>query len=238
MAAADWVLQQVIVDVQYKRGMTYLDKCGSLLLSLEDTLGKPFEGTIVPTVDHGELRSAAERILVTYGPRNFNVTQSWVKSPARVEHIAPIGWHEVAEKLDVARTVSRCGVRFMLLYKVETLGEGQERLAKGQFAPQPDLWYKLVGESPLRAWSAVAEDARGKQRVSLDTVEIGIEGSLPEELTVLVPRFAIFLDFDSTYPGSDSITLNKADLKEFIRSSWQRARAVAKVVGQQLGFPP
>ena len=75
--ATEPVLNQVVVDVQYERGIVYLDKCGSLLLDLEDALGKPFVGA-VPSMSHAELTSAAERLGVTYGPKNLTVTQAWV----------------------------------------------------------------------------------------------------------------------------------------------------------------
>src|SRR5207245_752178 len=97
----EWVLQNAIVDVQYNRGIVFLDKCGSLMLKLEDTLGKAFEGN-VPSMEKGELRSQAERLTVAYGSRAFNVTQQWIKIAARVEHVAGVGWEVVSDALGVA----------------------------------------------------------------------------------------------------------------------------------------
>ncbi len=54
------LLHQVAVEVRYKRGFVFFDRCGSLMLRLEEELGVPFKGS-VPTMQFGQLqKSAAE----------------------------------------------------------------------------------------------------------------------------------------------------------------------------------
>jgi len=225
----DWVLQQAIVDVQYERGMVYLDRCGSLLLTLEDTLGKPFVGA-VPTMDHAELRNNAERIVIQYGQRNFNLTQNWVLSPARVEQLAPTAWEKVGETLGVSRHASRCGVRFVLLSKAATLKEAQERVARCPLGQLSDGWRQVCGTGAVRSASVVVEDQRGRARIAVEGFELKIDGLLPADLQDVVPSFAVALDIDNVHPESGKFQLQKTGLKEFIRSSWQRAQGIAKLV--------
>lgn len=154
----EWVLQQAIVDVQYDRGIVFLDKCGSLMLKLEDALGKAFEGN-VPGMEKGELRSHAERLTVTYGSRAFNVTQAWIKTVARVEHVAGSGWEIVSDVLGVGHTVTRIGVRFVLLAGTDSKAEADEMFAKSPGGSAADRMKALIGDSPILASSLIAHDA-------------------------------------------------------------------------------
>ncbi len=233
---AKWVLQQAVVEVQYARGWSYYDKCGSLVLALEDALGKPFTGN-VPGMEHGEVKSAAERITVSYGPKSFNLVQQWIPSAARVEHLAPIAWDLVAETLAVSRHVTRCGVRFIFAGGAETLDEASAALAACPLVGGSPEWKALVGGGAVRSHSSVIEDERGRQRVALDVQELALEGQLPPDLAKIVPKFSILLDVDNVQPGQGTRTLSKSSLKDFIRTSWQRTRTIATVVGGQLGIP-
>jgi len=229
-----WVLQQVVVEVQFARGMVYLDRCGSLMLQLEDALGKGFVGS-VPTMNQAEIRSRSEHMVLTYGIKNFTVAQEWVKTAARVEHIAPMAWEKIAGSLDVGKHVTRCGVRYIMWSRAEDDPKARELVASCALAPSSDLW-KSISTGTMLAYSAVSEDKAGKLRVTIESTETTIDGALPATLEQLIPRHAFVLDMDHTYPGKGSYSLSKADLKDFIRSSWQRTRDAAKVVGPPLGF--
>ncbi len=228
------VLNQVVVDVQYARGMVYLDKCGSLLLKLEDALGKPFQGT-VPQMHQAELHSTAERLVVTYGAKNFSTTQAWIETSARVEHVAPAAWELVAEALDVGRAVTRCGVRFIFLWKTESIAEAQNALTKARFLSVSPDWAALVGEGTPSAWTIVVEDRRGKLRLTMDALEINVQGGLPQDLATMVPETALMLDLDHIHPGKAPFPLPRGALKDFIRGAWQRSKEAATTMRKQLG---
>ena len=238
-----WLIQHAIVDIQYDRGFSYFDRCGSLVLALEDLLGKPFRGS-VPMMERGEAQNAAERLVVTYGPRNFNVTQQWVQLPVRVEQIAPMAWEKVSDVLGVSKHVTRCGVRHQFFTRTETLEEANQLLAKCRFASFADEWRELLGEGETRAASIAIEDRwGGRLRAAAEVFEITVTAPLPGDLVDIVPNFGISLDLDSTYPrgersGKDvasNFTVEKGQLKEFIRTSWQRARNFAGAIGARIG---
>jgi hypothetical protein len=236
------VLNQVTVEVQYDRGIVYLDKCGSLNLSLQDALGRPFKGSNIPTMQFGEVASVAERVTVRYGPASTSVTQSWVRAPARVEQIAPVVWEHVSNALRVADHVHRCEVRFLMAWKTNSLREGIEKIERWQVF-QPDDWAALFGgPSKCIAWVGVAEDEFARMRVALDTFQVTHEAELPPELAALVPTSAILLDVGHVHaksrmgPDDQTVfTLQKAQLKDFVRTSWQRARTIAAKIGGRLG---
>jgi hypothetical protein len=236
MPFSKWQLQQVIVDVQYERGWSYFDKCGSIVIALEDALGKPFAGS-VPEMLRGELRNAAERIVVTYGPKGFNVTQQWVKTPARVEHLAPIGWEVVSAALSVGRQVTRTGVRFVHTAGAESWDEAAVALAKSPIVAGSEAWREQFGEGKVLAQSSLIEQGPTRLRVALDLHEYTVDGQLPADLAEMVPKFALVMDLDHQRIQKEPYSVSKTDLKDLIRSSWQRTRTIATVMGKQLGIP-
>lgn len=93
----------------------------------------------------------------------------------------------------------------------------------------------LIGDSPIRASSLIAEDTHAKLRIGMETLEATMLVKLVEELTSLIPPHAFVLDLDHVYPKPIE-SLSKADLRNFIRSSWQRSRDVARLVGETFGM--
>lgn len=230
------VLNQIIADVQYTRGFAFLDKCGSMLHQLEDALGKPFEGDVT-SMDHGELRNGAERVVVTYGSKNFNVNQAWADSPVRVEHLAPIGWELVSTALGVQKTVQRVGARFVYLWKVDSLEEGHAALTNCGLFSTAAAWQPIFGDGskPL-SWTVVVEDPRGRVRIVTDVIELTVQGGqLPADLVPVVPKYAIALDMDHTHPGKGPFSLTKGELKDFMRTAWQRTREAGTLFRRHLG---
>jgi hypothetical protein len=234
------VLHQAVVEIRYRRGMGYFDRCGSLIHQLEEKLGAPFEGVVVPTVEHAEVRSAAERLVVQYGPKQMSVTQAWVLTPARVEHIAPLAWEQLSSVLGVVDHVTRCGVRFVMVWPADSIEAAHEQInGAALFNPSTALKDAMGDDQFVLTWSLVARDkAKGRMRIGIDAMHMQIEGSLPQDLVDLVPPHAIGLDVDCVYPNdteNGAYSLHKGALKDFIRASWQRSRAAASSIGRQLG---
>jgi hypothetical protein len=229
----EWVLQTAVVDVQYGRGVVFLDKCGSMTLLLEDALGKAFESTI-PSMDHGELRSPAERLVVSYGLHAFNVTQSWQKAVARVEHVAGVAWEIVANALSVSQTVTRVGVRFIMQAGADTKEEAEKLYARCQLAKPPTAIASMLGDARVISAALVSENDGGRLRISMDVAENKMIAVLVEELSVLIAPHAFLLDLD--FAPTLGSHVSKGDLRDFIRSSWQRTREIAKLVGAPLGM--
>jgi hypothetical protein len=227
------LLSQIVVDVQYSRGIVYLDRCGSLMIKLEDALGAPFQGN-VPTMNHGEVGSSAERLMFTYGPKNFQGTQTWVESPARVEQLAPVAWELVGETLEVQKHVHRVGVRFIHQWKVDDMDEGRRAMASSEFVC-PSYLASVVGDASTLAWTLVVEDTRGRLRIATDINEFKVDGVLPANLVDRVPSAALVLDLDFAYPGTPPFHVNKNALKDFIRGSWQRSKIAAKSFRDRIG---
>lgn len=235
MTSKAWVLQQAIVDIQYERGIVYLDKCGSLMLALEDTLGKPFVGG-VPEMSRAELTSPPERLVVTYGPKSFNVSQHWIGTPARVEQVAPIAWEKVSEVLGVARHVKRLGVRFTHVVGADDRAEAEQALGESRFLKLSKDARDLVGEGDCKAVMLVTEGKWGKLRLTLDTVEMSIGPAVPDELAKFVPPHGIAVDIDNVMAGALVSNLTKARLRELILAARQRSRDIVNVVGRELGI--
>lgn len=237
--SADLVLNQAVVEVQYDRGVVYLDKCGALTLRLQDELGRPFV-PIPPNMETGEFKNGAERIAVRYGPKSFSVTQTWVRSPARVEQLAPAAWGHVADVLDVGRTVTRCGVRFQLVFSVESPEDGEARIAESKLCVESPEWISAFGTPTSRGWVCVSEDHRGKLRSGLSVIQVTLEGGpAPSDLADLIPKAAILLDLDHVYPcvSGEHFGLQKAPLKDFIRAAWQRSKQTAMTIRKALELP-
>jgi hypothetical protein len=236
--AHEWVIQQAIVDVQYKRGFLFLDRCGSVLHALEDALGKPFVG-VVETMTHGELRSPSERLVVTYGSKSYSVTQNWCRMPTRAEQLSPVGWGTVADMLQVGRTVTRIGARFRLVIPTDTIEEARERFTRSSIGKAAgDGWASLASKGQILSAAVTIEGAqRGRTtRTALEVMEMRVEGELPESLSGMIPKCGFLLDVDNVNQTEDPMPLGKTELREFFRTSWQQTRDIARIIQGQLGM--
>lgn len=243
--ASDFTLNQVVVEVQYDRGIVYLDKCGSLMLKLQDQLREPFKPVAMPNMDHGELQSIAERVVVRYGQQSTNLTQAWPPTPVRLEQLAPIVWDTVSESLNVGSRVTRCGARFWLLWKADTLEEARDRLRGAPIATICEEARTAFGDGAAQGWVILTEEAHGTVRTSLEVVETNIEkAALPADLVSVVPKFSILLDLDHSRGGpmgtsvARPFSMSASQLREFIRASWQRTKIAATTIGRLIGGEP
>lgn len=232
------VLHQAVVEVRYDRGVVYLDRCGSLTLRLEREVGKPFVSSL-PNMEFGELSNAAERLVVRYGTKSFSVTQNWVRSPVRVEQLAPGAWEEVADTLDVKQAVTRLGVRFGVVWRVASVEEGEALLAQSGLCKESPEWDAIFGPPTIRSWTFTSNVDGGDVRAGLATISTNVQGGfLPPDVGELVPPFAVLLDLDHVYPhgSTEHFSLSRATLKEFVRTSWQKTKEAATKVEKLLGF--
>lgn len=235
MALAEhFVLNLAVVEVKYLKGMVYLDRCGSLMERLSDTLGPAFE-TNVPQMAYGELLNGIERLTVRYGPKEFTAMQRWVRSPVRVEMVGPDAWGVVAEMLGVQRQVSRVGVRFGFLWKVDDAAEAERRIQGARLFSELDGWEAEFGAPRSRSWTVTSESRAGTLRATVQATATEVKGGpLPADLDGVIPPHAIVLDLDYQPPGEAPFSMGGAQLKEFMRTSWERAKKSAGFVHQRL----
>lgn len=240
----EYQLLQAALEIQYERGFAYFDRCGSLVMKLQDVLGIPRFEASVPDMLHGELRNDAERMVIQYAPNRFSVTQQWPPSPARFEQLAPLGWETVVASLGVGGHVIRFGVRFFLLWKGDSLDECIRCVEGSGFG----RWQQIFGQRQPQSVSALVSDTTGGLRVGLDAVSFSNlqdGGLLSVSLAPLVPRFAVQLDLDHVHPSSVEqrlpanlrvpFALNRAQTREFIRTSWTRSLDIATKARTLLG---
>lgn len=214
-------------EMKYARGWSYLNRCGYLSQKLLDTLGQPFRLQGIPTVDQGELRSDAERLIVRYGREACGVTQLGPLTAARLEKVAPTTWNTVRDDLGVERDVVRCGFRVLAQWPTKSIASARKVLeATGLVAPSP-RWLDFAGQPTFAAYTGVQVDvAGGRLRVVVDAIEQRVDGALPSGFEGLYPPTAVQLDVDFVYPdeGRSSFSVGPGQLKEFLRSSWERSK--------------
>lgn len=220
-------IQSAVLEVRYARGLTYLNRCGILAQKLHDALGQPFRVPGLPTTDHGELRSDAERLVVRFGRESYSVTQLAPQTAARIEQVAPSGWTCVRDDLGVERDVVRCGFRVIAQWRAKDIATARRALwATGLVRPS-DAWVTLAGEPSYAGFTGVAEDPSGAHtRIAVDAIEQRVDGQLPAGYEDLWPPAVVQLDVDSVYPSENrkTFSVGPGQLKEFLRASWERSK--------------
>jgi len=172
------------VEIRYRKGQVYLDRCGSLMVALQDELGEPFEAPTLPTMEYGELSSPGERLAVRYASKNMVVAQQWLQRPTRVELVAPRAWGVVASKLDVERQVVRCGFRLTFQWKTKSTTAATEAIKRtGFFTPSP-TWSEWFGTPTQTSFAGMCEDrgAKGNLRAEISVVEQHLSAAARAEL--------------------------------------------------------
>ncbi len=231
------MLSQVVVEVRFKRGVVYLDRCGSLTLRIQDALGPPFEASL-PSMQGAQLTNGPERLVVGYGTDAFSVTQAWMANPVRVELIAPPTWEEVATVLSVGDQVTRVGARFVVALSVPDVATGEKRIVDSGICPGPP-WGGGLGHATGGTWTFAATTAGGgKVRAGLAATPITVKGGvLPADLASVIPQAAILLDFDHVlFEVDEPQKLSRAQLKDFVRASWQATKKSATPMRRELGL--
>jgi hypothetical protein len=233
------LIHQIAVELKYRRGMVFFDRCGSLVLKLEDELKAPFIAD-VPRMEAGELRSPSEFLTVNFGPKRFAVSQSHVDTVARVENVAPRSWSHVAETLNVGGQVIRQGMRVWIYWSSKTEEDGYERLRKSGFIETTSLWSKTFGVPRKVTVSAVSNDFQGsKLRAELSVVKFSTEDQPLRDDIVrrYASKSAIMLDLDfEVGDEAETFSVGSGVLKQFIRNSMDSARNISRIVGAELNL--
>ena len=227
----EWIVHAATVQVQYERGVVFLDKAGSLMLALEDALGKPFVGN-VPAMTGAELRSGPERLLVTFGSEQFTATQNWTDAVGRLEQVSSNAWEKLSDVLGVARHVKRFGARYQFMFPTRTKEEAESAVARCAVSQPTTPLRDLVGETAVRAIQYVTESPHGRLRLAIDSVEVSTNGAVAHDLVALIPEHALHLDLD--HFRVDDQDLSKGKLKDFLRHAWQQSRTIATLIAGQI----
>ena len=231
--AEEPVLHRLVVEVKYREGLVYLDRCGSIMVSLQRQLGEPFKGS-VPTMNTAELKSSAERLFVRYGPDSLVVDQAWLETPARVEKVAPTAWQEVAKTLDLESKVTQCGMRAWLHWRSDSAREAQAVQHSAELLGETETWTSLFGEPKSRSFAATSELPDGRLlRAAVDSVEMIVQGGkvAPDDEKFAM-RYALQLDLDFLLLAPDSLPRER--LQKFIRSSVNDLNRISKSVNTVL----
>lgn len=233
-AAMESILAQAVFEVRYRRGMVFLDKCGSTMVALEDDLaGDGLVGAGAPGMEYGELVCHTDQIFVRYGPKTTSVVQHWAKRPTRVEVVAPKAWAVVSRSLGVERQVLRAGARFMFQWPVDSVADGWSRI---QHLIQPAAPLRELFGPPSRGSIVSVSD---RLRSSIDVMEQRLGPGTAPSLKQIVSRFVLQLDLDFAHHEAAqpftletdedaTFALGPGQAKDFFRDSWNRARDLSE----------
>jgi hypothetical protein len=230
--AKNYVLQRMAMEVRYRDGIVFLDKCGSLMVALERALGEPFKGG-VPTMEHGELTSVNERLVLQYGPKGLLGTQQWLETPARLEKVFSLAWGEVSKKLDVEDKVTHCGLRTGLFWASDSIEEAAEALYESGLIVETGPWEEVFRKPKTRVFSAVSklDDGRSLRSV-VDTVSVTTEGRVFPDEEKFAPAHAIQVDLDFFLKDPGDVPRER--LHKFIRASLSDLTRTADHISQVL----
>jgi hypothetical protein len=230
--AKEHVIGGMTLEVRYKDGIVYLDKCGSLTLALERSLGEPLQH-IVPNMEYGELVSLSERLTIRYGRLGLVVQQTWPETAARLEKLAVTAWGEVGRILDVRKKVSRCGFRANAMWGIESIEEGEAALFQHGLVAETERWSSLFSKPMGRQFTGVVARADGRAlRIGMGIVQQEIIGRVaPEDSRFALPM-AVQLDLD--YSLKDPADFSKEELQSFLRASVVDSKAAIDTFGKTL----
>jgi hypothetical protein len=236
-----FIIQQAILEVRYAHGMVYLDKCGSIMVDLEKQIGAPFRPSEMPRMDVAEFASRSERISLQYAPKNFVAVQGWCRTPLRLAELAPQAWRVVSEALGVQREVTRCGVRFMIVFRSDSEAAAQKAIQRSGLVKEADEWVRAFGEpAQARSFSGTTKDVDGlRTRTTLGTTELILEDGVPSDLAQMIPKHAVLLDVDYIQGGSSAeqatFGVKHSGLKDFILRGWDAAKRAAAEFERRIG---
>lgn len=230
------LLAQSVFEVRYRRGMVFLDKCGSIMVALEDELhadGMLSNGA--PGMEYGELVCHTDQLILRYGPKNTTVVQHWVKRPTRIEIVAPKAWSIISKAMAVERQVLRAGARFIFQWKVESISSAWSRVKR--FIDPHSSWSELFGEPSRGSYVSVSKGLRS----SVDIIEQRTSPSTAAPIKELISPLVIQLDLDFAHPDAarpftleseseeeETFSLGPGQAKDFFRDSWIRARDLSE----------
>lgn len=235
------VTHKVIVEVTYERGVVYLDRCGQTMNLLVDALGPLFYGN-VPSMEHAELVSYGENLVVRYGREKFVVVQDGCKTLARVEQISKEAWAIVSKALDTSRQVVRAGFRVMFMWPTESMERAESLLVESGLVRPTTAWEAVNGQAKWGRSTGTVDLGDVYVTATVHTQSHIITGLLHPDQKRFIPENACVLDLDYFFPPNRApgkkgavVSLGSGQLGDFVRNSWTDAKARRDRMSQLLG---
>jgi hypothetical protein len=240
---SDYLLHQVAVELRYEDGLLYYDKSGEVQRNLLRTLGSPFvashpaarlteQGT---TITSSSLTSRAEHLDIQFDAERFWARHFGLDNLARVEQVIPPAWDVVGSVLEVKQHVRRYGVRYWILWAADSENAVEAMLQHLGVSFESERWTKIFGGTPKRrTFAGVVQDGHREIRYHLGTGGAKVDGDVPDSLKKFRVDHGLLLDVDHSQTFDAGSTFGKQDIKDFIRDSWTKTRAVAERLGKEL----
>jgi hypothetical protein len=226
--AEEFVISKMALEIRYRDGVVYLDRCGSLLLDLQRVLGEPFKPSLLPTMEYGELRSNLERIVVRFGRENYIFDQTWLETPTRLQKLAPAAWAEIAKSLGVEKKVERCAIRTWLVWAVAK-DEAEPTLSRCGAIRPTESWEQIMGKPDAQSYVGMSKIGGKVLRAELNGSTTLVEGRVWPDEEKFIPANSIQLSLD--FSMSDPARVTADELKSFIASSVADTRKIATQMG-------
>jgi hypothetical protein len=240
---SDYLLHQVAVELRYEDGFLYYDKSGEAQRMLLRTLGQPFvashpaarlteQGT---SITSSNLASRAEHLDIQYDGERFWARHFGADNLARVEQVVPPAWDVVGSVLEVKQHVRRYGARYWILWAADSEDAVEVMLHQLGVPSESERWIRIFGGTPKkRTFAGAVQDGCREIRYHLAAGAAKVDGDVPDSLKKFNVPHGLLLDVDHSQTFDAGSTLGKQDLKEFIRESWTKTKAVAERLGKEL----
>jgi len=219
-------MQHIIVEVRYKRGLVYFDRCGACALRILDKLGPGFE-PVTPTMNTGELKNDAERLNVRFSHEALTVVAQWPESHVRTMQVARDAWEQLSEAFDVRNQASRIGVRLATFFPCGSGRSPDELLYESEMIRETRAWTDLFGSPQTRQLVTLVKHRTHAVRIELGGVKLDIR--VPAGMTAnFLPATtgpALLMDLDFSQEEEQlELPVTPPRLSDFIRNAARDAK--------------
>lgn len=211
----DLKLYRVILELRYKKGFLYWDKCGETLKAILTKYPEwQWESTSVELTILKNLRKYME---ILFNIRNIRFIQNEVENLNYFKNVTTEIKSLIVEKLGIEEFF-RAGNRFLYVFPLKNLEQGKEIIAKSQVIEIPDDKKAIFGDKSFKTnFIVTIESEQRHYRFELTTIErIEKPGSIKVD-EKFNPKYGLRIDID--IGTINSVIANEFDCSKFIQEN-------------------
>lgn len=220
MDFSNFRLTRVILELRYRKGFLYWDRCGATLLEIQKKYPKwKWESTSVELTRLIDLQRNMEFL---FNIRNIRFIQNEVENLNQFKKVTTAITPLIVDKLEIER-FSRIGNRYMYVLPLKTLSEGREIIKISKAIEIPKERLAMFGKKSVKtSFTLHIDNEKIHYRIELTTIE---RIASPKNIKIneaFNPKYGLRIDVDiatlgevkaTTFDGSSFIQDNKKFLE-------------------------
>ncbi|MBU1863723.1 MAG: hypothetical protein KKH94_08690 [Candidatus Omnitrophica bacterium] len=222
----DLILEKIVLELRYKLGYAYLDKCGAILNELITRFPQLMIEGVNPQAS--ALRAKGSGLTIDFNSDRILIVEDFIKKRNEFIDIASSAVNIISERIQV-QSFTRVGNRFFFVHPYKTLKEANEQLKTWGFLHFDEKKYSKFGQTlqfKKAGFHLYLEDDNVGRSIRIQPLERTVDYELPPFIPSgkkVVPP-PIILNFDIDIYTKKVVERGVLNTSDFLKSNYKMLR--------------